>query len=78
LAPKINGSDSDHAPKRVSSAKQIRLIMNLGKDGADQWPGKTITFGELGILAFDSTIDGTSLISTGHSRRMRARKRSSV
>ena len=41
-------------------------------------PGSTVTFGVVGRLVFDTTMDGTSLISTVQLCRARSRKRWSV
>ena len=47
-------------------------------NGSRQRPGSTRTFGFAGRLAFDTTSESISAISTSHSWRTRCRKRSSV
>jgi hypothetical protein len=69
----------DKPHRKLNSRKTCAILNVLGRRGRlRQWPGRTITFGVAGIVAFETTSDGTSRISTGHSLPIRARNRSSV
>ena len=53
----------------------LRRALELARYAA-QCPGNTITLGVVGKLVFDTTSEGTSLVSTVQFCRARARKRS--
>ena len=65
-------------PSPARGEGNFGTIARVAAKQASHRPGSTVTFGVVGRLVFDTTMDGTSLISTVQLCRARSRKRWSV